>query len=108
MQFDPNSTRVPCIVVSPNEFNRESEDAVVVLQCIEYHQGDADEATLLPLGPDGQLAGIEGEWSIALHLVRGIARASSVIRRSTAPVGLPMVDPDRFGDLQTRLEYFYA
>ena len=106
--FESGTPTVPCVVVSTNQFNAQRRNAVVVLQCFAYEKGDEDDPQLIPLGPQGHLEGLPGEWTIDVALVRAIANSDKYVCRQGAPLRLDIVDPQRFGDLNERLEFFYA
>jgi len=103
--FDPTIGAVPCVVVSPQEMNKQSLDVVVTLRCVTYKPGDEESAILIPIGPAGCMEGIEGRWSVSVSGVRGITSASKHVRSLSPSVRL---SSEVFNDLQRRLEYFYA
>jgi hypothetical protein len=106
--FGDGAAPVPCVVISTEAFNNQHLDAVVVLQCIRYEEGDDEDPQLIPLGPDGHLAGLGGRWSIDVALVRAIFKASRYVWRRMSPIRLDKIDLARFNDLREVLEKLYA
>lgn len=92
VRFNLQEAALPCVVISSDDFNRQEQDAVVVLRCVRYRPGDEDKALLVPLGPKGRCPGLIGGWSASLAQVRGITRARSLrrVRRFQQPVKVPL------------------
>jgi hypothetical protein len=108
VRFREDHAPVPCLVVSPNSYNNQTLDVLMVLQCIPYLPHHERAATVIPLGDGGLFPGIEGGWSASLHSIRGITDASHSIEQYSPRARLNEVDPGRFERLHKRLEFFYA
>ena len=106
--FDPARPSVPAVVISPDDYNSQRLNAVVVLQCIAFDARHARLHSVLPLGQGGELSGITEKWSVDLTRVRGISCASTVLRKYSPPVRLDQHDPDRYAELLARLEDLYV
>lgn len=106
VHFPPDPKPIPCVVVSPDEFNKHWLNSTTVLRCIPYEECHDDLPTVIPI--KCALDNIEGQWSIALPLIRGITKASQYVKRNTPPLLLPAIAPELAEDLNQRLEFFYA
>lgn len=106
--FGKDRVRTPCVVISTQEFNDQPLDIGVVLQCLPYKFGDEESPVLVPLGTEGRMNPLAGQWSVSVTHVRGISHASTTLQRGRPALRFDLLEAERFADLHRRLEYFYA
>jgi hypothetical protein len=105
VQFHPEKEAVPCVVVSPNELNEWNLDVVVVLRCIPYEENDEEKTTVIPLGKNGKIPGVLGQWSIDITLIRGITMASKRVKKYNERI---LLKEETFQKLVRRMEFIYG
>lgn len=103
IRFDLGGSPTPCLVVSPDEFNR-SYDDMVVLQCLPYKAGDEHKGAIVSLPSDFMLD--NRRWTIDLTLVRGIAFAERYFDPCSPE--RRYLDDGTFAKVESRLKSLYA
>lgn len=105
VRLEVGPTPIPCLVVSPDEFNR-SYDDLVVLRCIPFrsHHGTAT-TTVVPLPESFEWN--DQRWSVDLTLVRGMAFAERYVD-SCQPERYYLDDATTVGNIAAGLRDLYA
>lgn len=106
--FTNDQSPTPCLVVSPDEINAQGFDIAVCLQGVPYIVGDENNPLLTPLPVMGQQHEFQGRWSFSVASVRGLTRASRIVKRLDPPLLLQVAAADLFEDIVARLDFFYA
>lgn len=104
VQFRPSGGHVPCLVVSPDGYNRQALDVVLVLRCV---RGEPSGVFRVPLGDRGASLGFGGNWFVDVTRVRGLTAVSKRIRDAVIRPG-PLTRPSPwFDELVELLEHIY-
>jgi hypothetical protein len=102
VDFNPETEDIPCVVLSPETFNR--FNAILVAQCVSVERDARRPNLSLPIGT---LPGIAGRWLASPLLLRGIYDLKNRALPLEPRVYLRDVGLDLEEDLQSLLEDWY-
>ncbi len=112
VRFQHGGERVPCVVVSADDYNAQMSRHLVVMQCIEFEAEDQGDEFLVALpGRDLELLGLpeltDKSWTVDLTLLRGIKARPEFVERGNPPVRYA-ADDQLWRTIQVGLNKLYS